>query len=140
MNVHDPEWRRLARVPSVFVAVAALTVAAYMAWLGWDTEYDVDPVTGVVSGPYQPWQVIGLAICLGSVAAVAGWIGRRGVCALAMPLAFAVCFGVNASASPNDDGLWVVGMILASVGILIGVTVVGAGAGMASRWWRSRAG
>jgi hypothetical protein len=43
---------------------AAITAIAWAAWVGRDTQYDIDPVTGASSGPNQPWQVVGLVATL----------------------------------------------------------------------------
>jgi hypothetical protein len=56
------------------LGIAAAAVAAYWGWLGWDTEYRVDPVTHVESGPYEAWQVIGCVLTLVVVAAVAALV------------------------------------------------------------------
>ena len=114
-------------------AIAVLTAASYMAWLGWDHEYQVDPATGVASGPYEAWQVIGLVVCLGLVAFVAGRRGRRGVCVAVMPIVLTVCFSIEASGDAGDDGLWVVGALLIFVGTTLGVVVAGGIAAGAAR-------
>lgn len=72
-------------------------------------------------------------ICLGVVALAAGWSGHRRACALAMPLTFAVCLGANAARGPNDDGLWIVGMVLAYIGTLLGAMLMGVVGELASR-------
>lgn len=121
MSGAESGWRVLLRPASVVVAL--LTVVIYAAWLGWDQDYDVDPVTGAQSGPYQPWQVIGVVLCLGAVAFTAGWAGRRWACLSAMPAAFALCVIVDGATDPNQDGLFVVG-----AGLSFGVVWVGAAA------------
>ena len=57
------------------IAIALITAGLYLAWLGWDQDYEVDPVTGALSGPYETWQVVGVVACLGLVALVAGALG-----------------------------------------------------------------
>ena len=50
-------------------AVLALVAAGmlWFVWLGWDTTYDVDPVTGRLSGPYSWWQVAGFVLSTGAL-------------------------------------------------------------------------
>ncbi|CAL9468176.1 hypothetical protein SUDANB6_02781 [Streptomyces sp. enrichment culture] len=48
-------------VPALVPAVVAS--AAWAAWLGWDQQRDVHP-DGSSTGPYEPWQVIGLVLTL----------------------------------------------------------------------------
>jgi len=55
------------RMKAAAVAVA-VTVAAYLAWLGWDQQRNPDG-----SGPYEAWQVAGLALTLAVVAAASSW-------------------------------------------------------------------
>jgi hypothetical protein len=57
--------------------LATLTATNYLAWLGWDQRSDVGP-GGAVSDQYEPWQIVGLAVGLAILAAVAGGTaGRR---------------------------------------------------------------
>lgn len=44
--------------------VAVLGAASWFAWLGWDQQWQVDPVTGMESGPYEEWQVVGCGVSL----------------------------------------------------------------------------
>ena len=55
------------RMKVTLVAVL-LTVAAYLAWLGWDQQRNPDG-----TGPYEAWQVVGLALTLAVVAAACSW-------------------------------------------------------------------
>ncbi|GGW17902.1 hypothetical protein GCM10018980_31020 [Streptomyces capoamus] len=48
-------------LPFLVPALAAL--AAWAGWLGWDQQRDVHP-DGSTSGPYEPWQVVGLVLTL----------------------------------------------------------------------------
>jgi len=69
---------RLARYGVGVLGLVGLTVALWWAWLGRDTGYQVDPVTGATSGPYQVWQVVGCVLCL-AVLATVGRDGTAGV-------------------------------------------------------------
>jgi hypothetical protein len=105
--------------------IAVITVGLYMAWLGWDQEYEVDPATGALTGPYETWQVVGVVACLGLVALVAGRLGQRLVCRVAMPVAFALCFAIDGITDANADGLWGVGAALAFGAAWAGSNLVG---------------
>ncbi|XVX20659.1 hypothetical protein ACQP1U_01895 [Actinomycetota bacterium] len=117
------------------VALALIAAAAYAAFLGWDDEYQTDPVTGQVAGPYAAWQVIGLALVIAVTAAVAGWHGQGRTAVLTMPVALTLAFIVSALLLPDETGLFLVGALLMLIGSLIGVAVA-AGIGRAAR--RSR--
>ena len=110
--------------------LAAITAANYAAWLGWDQRYDVGP-GGVVSGPYQPWQVVCLAAGLAAVAAVAGWRGHAGAAMIAVPVTMTLCFAVDAATDLETYGasLWPIGAVMVAFATLAGVATV---AGLAS--------
>jgi len=105
------------------LGIAAAAVAAYWGWLGWDTEYRVDPVTHVESGPYEAWQVIGCVLTLVVVAAVAALVFAPWLVATAVTVGFTGAWVVRAATS-DESGLWVVGAIGVFVGTAIGSTVV----------------
>lgn len=122
------------------VVLAILTTGNYLGWLGWDQRYDVD-ADGVVSGPYQPWQVVGLVAGLAALAGLAGWRRHPEVARTAIPAAMTLCFAVDAATDTNTYGasLWPVGAAMVAVGTLAGVAVV---ANLVAAWrhQRSRAG
>lgn len=91
--------------------------------MAWDSEYQVDPTTGTVSGPYQAWQVLGCAACLVvlCVAAIAELPARLVVPII--PAAFTAAWSWTA-ASGDTTGLWGVGALLVFVGTLLGTGVV----------------
>jgi hypothetical protein len=98
------------------VLLAAATAAAWFAWLGWDHEYQTDPVTGIASGPYEAWQVIGCVLTL-IVIGVAAVVLRVQpvVAALTMTLAFTVSWGLTEM--PGDDtGMSGVGAVMVFIG------------------------
>jgi len=115
---HWSRWR--------FVGVALLAGAcfgAYWGWLGWDQAYQRDPVTGVTSGPYEPWQVVGCVLSLALVAVVAGLVRQAVVAMVVMPIAFTIAWSIPAQAS-DDTGLFGVGAIMILIGMAVGVGVV----------------
>lgn len=107
------------------VALAVLTAGAYAAFLGWDDEYQVDSVTGVATGPYEAWQVIGLGAICAFVAGVAGWYRTAAIAVIVMPVVLVIGFVVSAIGDGSaGDGLFVVGALLLGVGSLLGVGLV----------------
>lgn len=119
----EPFRSRRGAVAGTLIAV--ISAGVYMAWLGWDQEYQVDPATGALSGPYETWQVVGVVACLGLVAFVAGLLGLRTVCRVALPAAFALCFSIDGITDPNSDGLWGVGAAMTFGGAWVGANLVG---------------
>jgi len=109
------------------VTLGAGTVAAYGAFLGWDQRKDLDPATAALTGPYQPWQVIGLAAAAALLAFEAGRRGRPGLAVLMVPVVLTACFSVDAATEADGDGLWPIGAALVALGSLLGT---GAAAGI----------
>lgn len=115
--------------PAWALALVGAVVAIYLAFLGWDQRKETDPVTGVQTGPYEPWQVIGVGIGLAMVAFIAGRAGRAKLVTAVLPLTLTACFAVDAATDPDADGLWVIGAALVALGSLLGT---GAVAGLAA--------
>ncbi|MFF5205809.1 hypothetical protein [Streptosporangium sp. NPDC000396] len=114
--------RRVAAGARAAGLLAAATFVNYMIWLGWDQEKDEAPYGGL-SGPYQPWQVVGVVLGLGALAAAGGWRGHPVAAAVAVTLTMTVCWSVDAATS-DDSGLWAVGAVMVLVGTSLGVGVV----------------
>ncbi len=108
--------------------VAALTALANLGWLGWDQQKYRVPGTNRIEGPYQSWQVIGLALTLVIVAAVAAWRGpARGtvVTTLTVTAVLTVVWSIDAATDKTPDAnLWLVGSVFLAVGTLVGIAVV----------------
>ena len=113
--------------------LVVVTIAAYAALLGWDTGYDTNPVTGEVTGPYQPWQVITLALVVGALAAWAGWRGHLVVALIVLPLTLVVAFLVLTVRGQDQTGLFIVGALFMLVGSAVGVGVVSGVAALLGR-------
>jgi hypothetical protein len=114
-------WRRALAELSVSLLLAGVTVADYLAWLGWDQRRDVHP-DGRETGPYQAWQVAGLVLVLAVVGVVAIWLDHAGATLLALPVALAAACGVDWA--PDDgSGLWAMGVVMVFTATLI-VTAV----------------
>jgi len=131
---HDDALRQPRPTWVLVLLLSVLTVAAYVAWLAWDSTYQTDPVTGAVSGPYEAWQVVGCALTLGVLALLAGMRRRPGVALAVVPLVFTVAWSVDA-ATTDESGLWLVGAVLVLAGSLAGVAAV---AYPAAAWARRR--
>ncbi|GAA2112772.1 hypothetical protein [Actinomadura alba] len=115
-----PRRRGLAEL-SVVLLLAGVTVADYLAWLGWDQRRDVHP-DGHETGPYQAWQVAGLVLVLAVVGVVAVWLDHAGAALLALPVALSAACGVDWA--PDDgSGLWAVGVVMVFTATLV-VTAV----------------
>ena len=123
-----PSWvqalaRPVGRVVCVTVALVVVLAVAYQGFLGWDTEYDVDPVTGAQSGPYQSWQVVGLGVAAVIAVALATWFGEPVTAWLVSVGVLSWLWARDASAT-DDSGLWGVGLMLLVPGLLIGLGAV----------------
>ncbi|MBO0596711.1 hypothetical protein I2485_04450 [Nesterenkonia sp. E16_7] len=105
---------------AVFVILGS--AGAWFAWMGWDQEYQVDPVTGLASGPYEAWQVIGCGITLLAVAVPASW-GRHWKAALLLPPSFTLAWSVTAAAE-DMTGLWMVGAVMVLIGSSLGTAAI----------------
>jgi hypothetical protein len=115
---HRQGWRTLG-----VVLLAGASFGAYWGWLGWDQTYQRDPVTGVASGPYETWQVLGCVLSLALVAVVAGFVRQTAVAMVVIPFAFTIAWSIPAQAS-DDTGLWGAGAIMILMGMAVGVCVV----------------
>jgi hypothetical protein len=89
---------------------AALSVATWWLWLGWDDTYQFD-ASGVASGPYEAWQVIGVALTLGLIAGLAALRISFLVVSPAVTIPFVVTWSMHAAAQ-DETGMWGVGAIL----------------------------
>ncbi|MCD9198856.1 hypothetical protein [Aeromicrobium wangtongii] len=100
-----------------WLVTAALCAVAWLAWMGWDDEYQVDARTGEASGPYEAWQVIGSAVMLAVVVVVATIVFRDAVqVALAATAGYAIAWA--STEMPDDDsGLSGVGLVMIVVGV-----------------------
>jgi hypothetical protein len=106
-------------------AAVLLSALAWVGWLAWDQEYQLDPVTGVASGPYETWQVAGCVLTL-LVAAVLAGLARRPVSAAVwVTVPFTLCWTISA-AQDDETGLFAAGALFLAVGLFLGSWVVAA--------------
>ncbi|WP_461158081.1 hypothetical protein [Saccharopolyspora tripterygii] len=115
--------QRRAERPVLGVGLAVLTAACWWAWMAWDRSYQTDPATGVTSGPYQAWQVVGCVVCLVALGVGASVRLPTWLVIPVMPVAFTAAWSWTASGA-DDTGLWVVGALLVFVGMVVGTGVV----------------
>lgn len=103
------------------LALAVVSAAAWAVWLGWDQQRDVHP-DGSSTGPYEPWQVIGLVLTL---LAPVCWAAYRGHLAAAV---LGTTAGLTAATlydwSDDGSGLFVIGAGLVMIGTLAATTAV----------------
>jgi hypothetical protein len=120
-------------------AVAVCSALSWFAWMGWDQQYQVDPVTEVASGPYEVWQVIGCALSLLALFVGALLVGVRPLpAATALTLAFTAAWTAQA-ARADETGLYGVGTIMVLAGLSIATTVVSlVTLGLRALWVRRR--
>ncbi|SDS92766.1 hypothetical protein [Actinoplanes derwentensis] len=108
------------------VLVAALSALTWYAWLGWDDQYQLDPATGVESGPYEAGQISGCAVTLLVLLVTAVLAGAWEVpAATALTLGFTVVFTIDA-ARKDESGLFAVGAVLVFLGVGMASGVVSA--------------
>ncbi|WP_157544852.1 hypothetical protein [Microtetraspora fusca] len=122
VNEGSSRARRIRDGARIGVILAVASLVNYLAWLGWDQERDVEP-DGSLSGPYQPWQVAGLVVVMGILAAVSGRRGHPWIGTISVAGVMWVSWSVNALFSDNS-GLWVVGAAALLPAVFFGVSLV----------------
>jgi len=106
------------------LTVAVLSAGSWWAWMGWDHEYLIDPLTQTASGPYETWQVVGCAGSLLVVLVAALLLGVRWfVASPVMTVAFTAAWTATAAAA-DDTGMYGVGTIALLVGLAVGTAAV----------------
>lgn len=117
-RAHNPVRRLLP-----YAVPAAVALAAWAAWLGWDQHRDVHP-DGLTTGPYEAWQVLGLAATL---LLPVYWAASRHHVAGA---AFGTTAGLTIAAyydwSDDASGLFGIGVAMVMLGSLAATAVVAA--------------
>ena len=114
------------RIVGRLIGIFVLAAAAWAGWLGWDHEYQVDPVSQIASGPYESWQVVGAALSLVVLLIGALVAGVRPLLAGgAVTLGFTAAWTVDA-ARADDTGLYGAGAIFLLLGLTVGCAAVSA--------------
>ncbi|MFD7872741.1 hypothetical protein ACFV5G_01190 [Streptomyces sp. NPDC059766] len=118
MNRHltDPVSRLLP-----VLASAGAALALWAAWLGWDQHRDVRP-DGTSTGPYEPWQVIGLVLTLLAPVCWAAYRGHRAGAVVGTTTGLGVAAFHDWSG--DGDGLFVIGVGLVVLGSLAATAAV----------------
>lgn len=111
------------------------TLIAYMAWLGWDQRKELG-ADGYLHGPYQWWQVAGLAITVIVVAAIGGRLGYSVIAVFVISGVLTLAVSIDAATDLENDGLWPIGSIQVAIGSFVGVYLVSSAAEF---WTRRRA-
>lgn len=116
--------RRLLKLDNqllVTLVLALVTSAVWAAWLGWDQHRDVHP-DGSTTGPYEAWQVIGLALTL--LAPVYWAASRRHFAGAVLGTTAGLTVAAFHDWSDDASGLFVIGVGM----VMVGSSVVTAGA------------
>jgi hypothetical protein len=109
IGVTEPKPRRGAMTP--LAVGAGATLLAYLVWLGWDQPAARETVDS--PGLFQPWQIIGLAVCLALIAGYLIWRGVGFVPLAVMPVTLAVARAVDAV---GDAAFWPLEALYAGLG------------------------
>lgn len=105
--------------------LTALAAGCWWSWLAWDDTYQVDPVTGVASGPYEAWQVVGCVLSLLALAVVAYLVLHPVLVGVGLTVGFTAAWCLTAL--PQDDtGLAGVGAVMVLVAMAAATSVTGA--------------
>ncbi|MFF8534194.1 hypothetical protein ACN6K9_003211 [Streptomyces sp. SAS_267] len=103
--------------------LAGVSLAVWAAWLGWDQHRDVQP-DGSTTGPYEAWQVIGLALIL--LAPVYWAASRRYTPGAVLGTTAGLTVAAYYDWSDDSSGLYMVGVVLVMLGSLVVTTAVSA--------------
>ncbi|MFD3654867.1 hypothetical protein [Streptomyces sp. NPDC058620] len=98
------------------LVLAVMTLAVWAAWLGWDQHRDVQP-DGSETGPYEAWQVIGLALTL--LAPVYWAASRRYLAGAVLGVPAGLTVAAYYDWSDDSSGLFMVGVGMIMVGSLV---------------------
>jgi hypothetical protein len=124
----------LCRADRSPVVMAVLTIAAYLGWLGWDQQRNLDG-----SGPYEAWQVVGLALILATMTAIVSWQSAE----VTQPLAsvavitalLTLAFSIDAATDRTPDAsFWPLGALFLYSGTASGLVVVAVLARALRQW------
>ncbi|MGW5274150.1 hypothetical protein ACWEQP_16475 [Streptomyces sp. NPDC004044] len=115
--------RLLKLVPQLLaiLVLAAVALAVWAAWLGWDQHRDVQP-DGTTTGPYEAWQVIGLVLTL--LVPVYWAASRRYIAGAVLGVTVGLTVAAYFDWSDDSSGLFMVGVGMVMVGSLVVTAVI----------------
>jgi len=122
--------RHLVLQPLTTLLLAVATSAMWAAWLGWDQHRDVHP-DGSTTGPYEPWQVIGLVLTL--LAPVYWAASRRDFAGAVLGITGGLTVAAFYDWSDDASGLYGVGVMLVMMGSLAATAAVSAAIALLKR-------
>lgn len=93
-----------------------VSATAWAAWLGWDQHYDVHP-DGSETGPYEPWQVIGLVLTL--LVPLCWAASRRHVADAVLGTTAGLTAAACYDWSDDSSGLFLIGVGVVAVASLV---------------------
>ena len=112
------DWSPLEQGAAV-VLIALLSAGLWFGWFGWDTEYQSDPGTGRMTGPYEIWQGVAALLCGIVVVGLAYRLLHFVVAVVVLSASFTLAWISTASAM-DASGLWAVGAVLLAFGATFG--------------------
>jgi hypothetical protein len=116
----------MTRPPVIVALTTVVAIVAWLSWLGFHAPYTTDPVTQVQTGPYEPWQVVGLGITMVVVVLLAARLRAGGEAVAGSVTGLALIASADWGTAPSSDGLWVIGVGMLVVGAtLVGLLLVG---------------
>jgi hypothetical protein len=108
----------------VTAVLTVATVLNYLVWLAWDQAKDVNPATGRATGPYEPWQVIGVGAVLLLLGLIAGWQRHVVLAIVVIPTVFAACWVIDAATQRSTDANpWPFGSVFVAAGCVLGTAI-----------------
>jgi hypothetical protein len=95
--------------------VGLATLANFIVWLGWKR---ADFVV------YQSWQVVGVVVGLGVIAALSGWRRHPHVAVFMATVVMTVVVSLQGGPTSHADGLWLIGSASIGFGTYLMVLLV----------------
>ncbi|MGW3337989.1 hypothetical protein ACWDCL_10985 [Streptomyces sp. NPDC001009] len=118
-----PHLKKSGAQPLSVLLHAVVSAALWAAWLGWDQQRDTHP-DGSTTGPYEPWQVIGLVLTL--LVPVCWGVLRRHVPGTVVGTSAGLTVAAFYDWSDDATGLFMVGVTLVLLGSLAATSTVAA--------------
>jgi hypothetical protein len=116
------DWSPLEQWSAV-VLIALLSAGLWFGWFGWDTEYQSDPDTGEMTGPYEIWQGVSAFLCGIVVVGLAYRLLHFVVALFELPASFTLAW-ISTASAVDSGGLWAVGAVLVAFGTTFGAAAM----------------